>query len=140
MCLSVHRGEEVCIPASQQQSHGTPPWANPTPRQTRQIPPAHLDTHPLRQTPPSQIHTPWADTLQTDTTGQTHTQTTSGQYASYWNAFLFIQGGHGTGKTRKTGILVLTFSRQGKHREFCFDTWKNFETQGKYFSVTQGKI
>ena len=27
--------------------------------------------------------------------------------------------------------LVLTFSRQGKHREFCFDTGKNFETQGK---------
>ena len=41
-----------------------------------------------------------------------------------------------TGKTGK----VLTFSRQGKHREFCFDTGKNFETQGKYFSVTQGKI
>ena len=48
-----------------------------------------------------------------------------------------LQGGHGTGKT---GNLVLTFSRQGKHREFCFDTGKNFETQGKYFSVTQGKI
>ena len=47
-----------------------------------------------------------------------------------------IQGGHGTGKT---GNLVLTFSRQGKHREFCFDTGKNSETQGKYFSVTQGK-
>ena len=47
------------------------------------------------------------------------------------------QGGHGTGKT---GNLVLTFSRQGKHREFCFDTGKNFKTQGKYFSVTQGKI
>ena len=46
------------------------------------------------------------------------------------------QGGHGTGKT---GNLVLTFSRQGKHREFCFGTGKNFETQGKYFSVT-GKI
>ena len=47
------------------------------------------------------------------------------------------QGGHGTGKT---GNLVLTFSRQGKHREFCFDTGKNSETQGKYFSVTQGNI
>ena len=47
------------------------------------------------------------------------------------------QGGHGTGKT---GNLVLTFSRQGKHREFFFGTGKNFETQGKYFSVTQGKI
>ena len=50
---------------------------------------------------------------------------------------LYNQGGHGTGKT---GNLVITFSRQGKHREFCFDTGKNFETQGKYFSVTQGKI
>ena len=48
-----------------------------------------------------------------------------------------LQGGHGTGKT---GNLVLTFSRQGKHREFCFDTGKNFETQGKYFSMIQGKI
>ena len=48
-----------------------------------------------------------------------------------------IQGGHGTGKT---GNLVLNFSRQGKHREFCFDTGKNFETQGKYFFVTQEKI
>ena len=47
------------------------------------------------------------------------------------------QGGHGTGKT---GNFFLTFSRQGKHREFCFDTGKNSETQGKYFSVTQGKI
>ena len=47
------------------------------------------------------------------------------------------QGGHGTGKT---GNLVLTFSRQGKHREFCFDTGKNSEIQGKYFSMTQGKI
>ena len=48
-----------------------------------------------------------------------------------------VQGGHGTGKT---GNLVLTFSRQGKHREFCFDTGKKIDTQGKYFSVTQGKI
>ena len=44
-----------------------------------------------------------------------------------------VQGGHGTGKT---GNLDLTFSRQGKHREFCFDTGKNSETHGKYFSVT----
>ena len=42
----------------------------------------------------------------------------------------FIQGGHGTGKT---GNLVLTFSRQGKHREFCCNTGKILETQGKYF-------
>ena len=43
---------------------------------------------------------------------------------------LHKQGGHGTGKT---GNLVLTFSRQGKHREFCFNTGKVLETQGKYF-------
>ena len=43
-------------------------------------------------------------------------------------------------QTGKTGNLVLTFSRQGKHREFCFDPGKNSETRGKYFSVTQGKI
>ena len=48
-----------------------------------------------------------------------------------------LQGGHGTGKT---GNLVLTFSRQGKHREFCFDTGKKFETQGKYFSVTRKNL
>ena len=40
-----------------------------------------------------------------------------------------MQGGHGTGKT---GNLVLTFSRQGKHREFHSDTGKNLLTQGKY--------
>ena len=45
-----------------------------------------------------------------------------------------------TQSTGKTGNLVLTFSRQGKHREFCFGTGKNFETQGKCFSVTQGKF
>ena len=42
----------------------------------------------------------------------------------------YSQGGHGTGKT---GNLVLTFSRQGKHRKFCCNTGKIFETQGKYF-------
>ena len=35
------------------------------------------------------------------------------------------QGGHGTGKT---GNLVLTFSRQGKHREIGSDTGKIFGT------------
>ena len=50
------------------------------------------------------------------------------------------QGGHGTGKTGKTGNLTLTFSRQGKHREFCCDTGKIVETQGKYRVATaQGK-
>ena len=45
------------------------------------------------------------------------------------------QGGHGTGKTRN---LVLTFSRQGKHREFCFDTEKFWDT-GKIFFCDIGK-
>ena len=48
--------------------------------------------------------------------------------------FLQRQGGHGTGKTGKTGNFVLTFSRQGKHREFCSDTGKNLLTQGKYLN------
>ena len=68
-------------------------------------------------------------------------RSTSGRYASFWNAFLFTicsvtanfrsqpQGGHGTGKTDN---LVHTFSRQGKHREFCSSTGKNLLTQGKY--------
>ena len=47
------------------------------------------------------------------------------------------RGGHGTGKT---GNLVLIFSRQGKHREFCCDTGKIFVTQGKYFILAQGEI
>ena len=41
------------------------------------------------------------------------------------------QGGHGTGKT---GNLVLTFSRQGKHREFCSDKEK-FANTGKIFGL-----
>ena len=50
--------------------------------------------------------------------------------------YMLAQGGHGTGKTGKTGKTGncgLTFSRQGKHREFCCNTGKVFETQGKYF-------
>ena len=43
-------------------------------------------------------------------------------------------------ENRENREFGLTFYRQGKHREFCFDTGKIFETQGKYFSVTQGKI
>ena len=41
------------------------------------------------------------------------------------NINMQTQGGHGTGKT---GNLVLTFSRQGKHGEFCSDTGKNLLT------------
>ena len=44
----------------------------------------------------------------------------------------YSQGGHGTGKT---GNLVLTFSTQGKHREFGSDTGKNLLTQGKLFGL-----
>ena len=46
---------------------------------------------------------------------------------------MHYQGGHSTGKT---GNLVLTFSRQGKHREFCFDTVKNSETRKIFFCDT----
>ena len=37
-----------------------------------------------------------------------------------------LQGGHSTGKT---GNLVITFSRQGKHREFRYNTVKIWTTQ-----------
>ena len=47
----------------------------------------------------------------------------------FYSPYYRPQGGHGTGKT---GNSVLTFSRQGKHREFCSDTGKNLLTQGKY--------
>ena len=50
-------------------------------------------------------------------------------YLYFRGRLLVEQGGHGTGKT---GNLVLTFSRQWKHREFCSDTGKKFLTQGKY--------
>ena len=51
-----------------------------------------------------------------------------------------IQGGHGTGKT---GNLTIDFSRQGKHREFGYNTGKIWTTEGifpislkiKYFIV-----
>ena len=48
------------------------------------------------------------------------------------SVIILRQGGHGTGKT---GNLVLSFSRQGKHREFCCGTGRNIETQGKYLTV-----
>ena len=55
------------------------------------IPPGHtplLDTHP-RHTPwthtPPDRHTPFTPPLST----HTHPWSTSGQYTSYWNAFLF---------------------------------------------------
>ena len=38
----------------------------------------------------------------------------------------------------KQGIWFLLFPDR-ENREFCFDTGKNSETQGKYFCVTQGK-
>ena len=39
------------------------------------------------------------------------------------------------GKQGKTGNLTLTFSRQGKHREFCCDTGKIVETQENILTV-----
>ena len=45
---------------------------------------------------------------------------------------IYPQGGHGTGKT---GNLVPTFSRQGKHREFGSDTGKKIANTGKIFGL-----
>ena len=55
------------------------------------------------------------------------------KFSALYQSCTLRQGGHATGKTGKTGNLVLTFSRQGKHREFCCNTGKTIETQGKYF-------
>ena len=42
------------------------------------------------------------------------------------------QDGHGTGKT---GNLDVNFSRQGKHREFGYNTGKKIENIGKKFEL-----
>ena len=47
------------------------------------------------------------------------------------------QDGHGTGKT---GNVVLTFSSQGKHREFYCDTGKTFGDTGKIFDYDYDNI
>ena len=52
--------------------------------------------------------------------------------------FLLCQGGHGTGKTGKTGNLEVHFSRQGKHREFAKNI-KNVFLHREFNSNT-GKI
>ena len=68
------------------------------------------------------------------TTGGGEVPSPSHSTSNHWSHVLSrgtpSQRGHGSGKT---GNLVLTFSRQGKHREFCYNTGKVFETQGKYF-------
>ena len=46
-----------------------------------------------------------------------------------------FQGGHGTRRIGKTGNFVLTFSRLGKHREFCCNAGNFFETGGDVLIV-----
>ena len=48
-------------------------------------------------------------------------------------SYSISQGGHGTGKT---GNLVITFSRQGKHREFRYNTgnFQNFPKNELFYS------
>ena len=64
----------------------TPPWAD-TPWAD-----ISLGRHPPGQTPTWADTHPWADTPQADTPQAVHAGiwSTSRQYASYWNAFLFI--------------------------------------------------
>ena len=81
---------------------GTPSWQVHLPGQVHHPPPPVRYTHPLGQvhpqtpqagTPPGQVHPP----LGRHTPWQVHPRehcmlgdtTTSGRYASYWNAFLF---------------------------------------------------
>ena len=83
VCHSVHRGEGVCLSACWDTipriRHQPPPDQTPPPRpgrtpQTRQTPPQ------ARQTPP------W--TRQTPQEADSSIRSTSGRFASYWNAFL----------------------------------------------------
>ena len=99
VCDSVNRG--VTWHTHTQPPPGTPPRPG-TPSGTR-YPPDQVhprdQVHPprTRSTPQDQVHSPGI-------------RTTSGQYASYWNAFLFIE-------------LIAGFCvkiTRGKHREFHF--------------------
>ena len=86
VCDSVHRGnlragrpprqrknppDQADTPRTRQ----TPPRTRQTPPQTRQTPPDQGDTPPTRQTPLREA--------------DSRIRSTSGRYASYWNAFLF---------------------------------------------------
>ena len=86
VCHSVHRGG-VCLSAC---------WDTTPPPQEQTNPP-EADT-PWKQTPPRSRHPPWgrhpleADTPREQTPPQeadSSIQSTTGRYASYWNAFLF---------------------------------------------------
>ena len=88
VCDSVHRGGSLpqCI-----LGYTLPPQADPPGVDT----PPGADT-PLEQTPPRSRHPPGADTPRADTTPEqtpppeadSGIRSTSGRYASYWDAFL----------------------------------------------------
>ena len=104
VCHSVHRGGSASVhagmptprPDPPEQTHNTPQTRHHPPG-TRHHPPGTRH-HPPRADPPPGADTPWgADTPQEQTPpDQTPSQeadssirSTSGRYASYWNAFLF---------------------------------------------------
>ena len=74
VCHSVHGGGGV---PGQVPPAGTPPWAG-TPQ---------AGTPPWAGTPPMGRYTPWAGT---PPSVHAWIRSTSGRYASYWNAFLFL--------------------------------------------------
>ena len=107
VCLSTG-GEGLCLSACWD---AIPPWDQADTPGTRQTPPQTRQTHQpprTRQTPPrDQADTPQDQTDtpldQADPPGTRQTppqeadsciRSTSGRYASYWNAFLFLQFFH----------------------------------------------
>ena len=101
-CLSVHRGVSASVHAGIHTSPGpeedTTPGteADTPPQDQRQTPPwpytPPLARHPSPEQTPFPSRYPPADTLLVDTPRRSacwEIRSTSGQYASHWNAFLF---------------------------------------------------
>ena len=98
VCHYVHRGEGVVSHKVLRQRQNPPPGQGTHP-QSRPPPPDQTHT-PLNQTPPPQTrHTPPLDKAHPPTRhsppppreADSGIRSTSGRYASYWNAFLFCK-------------------------------------------------
>ena len=138
---SVHGGEGVCLsacwdtPPGPGRSSGTRPPKEQTP-QTRQTPPPDqadtpgADTAPWEQTPlPVVADTPLGadppgsrppQTRQTPREADCSIRSTSGRYASYWNAFLFFNIFSNIKFVLKNKVLVVDFDVL-KFKKSCHD-------------------
>ena len=92
VCLSTGRGG--CLPQCMLGCHtppgpGRPPWDQGDPPGPGRPPWDQADPPGTRQTPPGPGRTP-QDQADTPPEADSSIRSTSGRYASYWNAFLFI--------------------------------------------------